>query len=201
MKKKIKIVLPLLAIVLLFYIFWENGSKETEIDMDSLSVEILQVSFVYDVNNVNESVGMMDYVFVGKVISNDGTEYENVKMVEDENGGYKKAGSPYTNYTIQVVENLKGELQTDAPIQVKKQGGVSMDQESIILFENDILPKEENTYIFLAYTQSDGTLLVSGPATNVIVEDESTIEAYKNACANEIVPVERERVTSIYEKK
>ena len=125
-------------------------------------------------------------------------------------------GSPYTNYTIQVLENIKGELITDKPIPIVKQGGISEKQDAIYLFENDSLPSENSIYIFLAYAQEDGSLLISGPNSNVmcndsnmysinsVSEEKSVTEydefiTYKDANDNEIIPVDRERYKSIYE--
>ena len=135
---------------------------------------------------------------------------------EDEKGNPKEVGSPYTNYTIQVLENIKGELITDKPIPIVKQGGISEKQDAIYLFENDSLPSENSIYIFLAYAQEDGSLLISGPNSNVmcndsnmysinsVSEEKSVTEydefiTYKDANDNEIIPVDRERYKSIYE--
>ena len=144
------------------------------------------------------------------------TEYRNVITTEDEKGNPKEVGSPYTNYTIQVLENIKGELITDKPIPIVKQGGISEKQDAIYLFENDSLPSENSIYIFLAYAQEDGSLLISGPNSNVmcndsnmysinsVSEEKSVTEydefiTYKDANDNEIIPVDRERYKSIYE--
>lgn len=108
----------------------------------------MHASFVYDTDNIREAVGICDYVFVAKVVSCDGTEYRNVITTEDEKGNPKEVGSPYTNYTIQVLENIKGELITDKPIPIVKQGGISEKQDAIYLFENDSLPSENSIYIF-----------------------------------------------------
>lgn len=86
----------------------------------------------------------------------------------------------------------------------------------IYLFENDSLPSENSIYIFLAYAQEDGSLLISGPNSNVmcndsnmysinsVSEEKSVTEydefiTYKDANDNEIIPVDRERYKSIYE--
>mgnify|MGYP006982368195 FL=1 len=143
-------------------------------------------------------------------------QYRNVITTEDEKGNPKEVGSPYTNYTIQVLENIKGELITDKPIPIVKQGGISEKQDAIYLFENDSLPSENSIYIFLAYAQEDGSLLISGPNSNVmcndsnmysinsVSEEKSVTEydefiTYKDANDNEIIPVDRERYKSIYE--
>lgn len=101
-------------------------------------------------------------------------------------------------------------------IPIVKQGGISEKQDAIYLFENDSLPSENSIYIFLAYAQEDGSLLISGPNSNVmcndsnmysinsVSEEKSVTEydefiTYKDANDNEIIPVDRERYKSIYE--
>ena len=65
----------------------------------------------------------------------------------------RRSVAPYTNYTIQVLENIKGELITDKPIPIVKQGGISEKQDAIYLFENDSLPSEKSHLYLLAYAQ------------------------------------------------
>lgn len=179
----------------------------SNVDASKLPVYPMDASFVYDTNNIYEAVGICDYVFVGEVVSCDGTQYRNTVTMEDENGNPKEVGSPYTIYTVNVVENIKGALVTDQPIQIAKQGGVSQDQDAIYIFENDELPAADGTYIFLAYAQENGSLLVSGPNSNIPLNvanaysltSASEYEEYQEAVENEIIPVERERFTSSYE--
>lgn len=89
-------------------------------------------------------------------------------------------------------------------------GGVSKDQKAIYLFEEDLLPEENRSYIFLALCQPDGSLLISGPNSNVPIDNAETYsidsnydnylyEIYADAYANEIIPIEHERFISVYE--
>lgn len=211
----------ILSIVLIVGMFFtgcasKNNASQLNTNVSNLPIHQMHASFVYDTDNIREAVGICDYVFVAKVVSCDGTEYRNVITTEDEKGNPKEVGSPYTNYTIQVLENIKGELITDKPIPIVKQGGISEKQDAIYLFENDSLPSENSIYIFLAYAQEDGSLLISGPNSNVmcndsnmysinsVSEEKSVTEydefiTYKAANDNEIIPVDRERYKSIYE--
>ena len=182
----------------------------SNMDVDSLPKEYIQAQFVYDPDSIQESVGMADYVFAGFVAGCDGTHYENIVIMEDEDGFFKKVGSPYTNYTVEVVGNIKGSLRTDTPIQIVKDGGVAYDGESVSIYENDLLPKVGQAYIFLAYAQPDGSLLVTGPNSNIHIvksgglDTEEILAAeefalYQDAYEDEIIPVERERFVSKYE--
>ncbi len=166
----------ILSIVLIVGMFFtgcasKNNASQLNTNVSNLPIHQMHASFVYDTDNIREAVGICDYVFVAKVVSCDGTEYRNVITTEDEKGNPKEVGSPYTNYTIQVLENIKGELITDKPIPIVKQGGISEKQDAIYLFENDSLPSENSIYIFLAYAQEDGSLLISGPNSNVMCND------------------------------
>lgn len=184
-----------------------QSGTESNVDVSSLPTYAMRASFVYDTDNIQEAVGISDYVFIGEVVSCDGTEYRNIITMEDENGNPKEVGSPYTNYTVNVLENIKGELVTEQPIKLTKQGGVSQTQDAVYVFENDELPIANNTYVFLTYAQKDGSLLVSGPYSNILlntadtyaITSSSEYEKYKEAVENEIIPVDRERFTSIYE--
>ena len=202
----------ILSIVLIVGMFFtgcasKNNASQLNTNVSNLPIHQMHASFVYDTDNIREAVGICDYVFVAKVVSCDGTEYRNVITTEDEKGNPKEVGSPYTNYTIQVLENIKGELVTEQSISITKQGGVSENQDAVYVFENDELPVANNTYIFLAYAQEDGSLLISGPNSNVLYNNAETYsttstsayQEYKTAVENEVIPVERERFTSVYE--
>lgn len=183
----------------------------SKIDATRLPVTTMSATYVYNVADIRESVGMADYVCIGKVLSNDGTVYEHVVAMEKANGGFEKVGDPYTKYTVQVVENIKGKLQMDQPITLKKDGGIAQDGKSVWLYEDDILPQVGKYYVFLAYAQEDGSLLVSGADSNVLVEEGKTTKdksaivnsaesaRYEKAVQNEIVPLAGENSTSIYD--
>ena len=115
----------ILSIVLIVGMFFtgcasKNNASQLNTNVSNLPIHQMHASFVYDTDNIREAVGICDYVFVAKVVSCDGTEYRNVITTEDEKGNPKEVGSPYTNYTIQVLENIKGELITDKPIPIVK---------------------------------------------------------------------------------
>lgn len=50
----------------------------------------------------------------------------------------------------------------DKEIVLQKQGGIREDGSAYDVFEDDQLPEVGNIYIFTAYTQDDGSLLVAG---------------------------------------
>lgn len=180
------------------------------VDITTLPIEEIHGTFVCDPSNMNELVGLVDYVFVGKVLSNNGPQYKDFLTSENGSGEPIEIGIPHTSYTVQVISNIKGQLKTDEPIEVMKFGGVSQDQTAVWLFEGDLLPEENQTYVFLTMGQPDGSLLISGPNSNVpfdtaepysdgLKENSLLYNAYADAYEHEIIPIERERFVSIYE--
>ena len=174
----------------------------------NIPISRVQASYVFDVFNPQEVVGMADYVFIGYVDSKDGTEH----LVPESSMGW-----PITVYTITVVENIKGELITDEPIQVYKDGGLARDRSCICLYEGDTLPEEGKLYLFSAMTGETGQLSCSGPNSSIPLSDEpisqrdfapdavelsdsalETVAIYRTALENEIV-YNRDRYLSIYD--
>ncbi len=157
------------------------------------TVAYMHGSFSIDTDNLEELAGDADYVFVAKVIETKGTQYKYPVTVEDESGNSETVTTPYTDYTVSVEDNIKGELVESEAITIQKAGGVTEDGKYTVIYEDDTLPEEGKNYIFFAYAQDDGSLLVSGPSSNVSIQTkdetasikQSTLE--KNAKYNEVV--------------
>ena len=144
-----------------------NHKCAREMNSEIVKTSYMEGDFAINYNDLKQVVGSADYVFVGTVESDEGTVYKNYVTMETENGGTKEVGTPYSNYMVTVIENIKGNLITDKPIPVQKSGGLSEDGTTIYLYEGDELPREGATYIFFAYAQQDGSLLISGPVSNI----------------------------------
>ena len=136
--------------------------------------EYLDASYAIDVSDKKTMVGFSDYVFVGKVVSKNDTEYKAV---------------PYTIYTIKVLDNLKGTLDMDKDIQIFKSGGISKDGSKYIIYEGDQLPEEGAYYIFFSCTQPDGSLVVSGANSNLFLaaSDENLVNIFNKDIYREVV--------------
>lgn len=188
------------ALLIIITVFAFTGcSARTEQD-NTIEIEQLDVferdgSFAYNTSSREEFVGIVDYVFAATVVESDGTKYERISTMLLDDGTEVETGVPYTHYRVTVDTNIKGELPTDRPVTIIKDGGVSMDGKYLELFKNDHLPEKGVRYVFLAYVQRDGSLLISGPYSNIEIEGEETIEAYREAYENE-VPYERTRFTA-----
>ena len=171
---------------------------------------LLYTSFSIDYSDLNAVVGDADYVFVGTVASEEGTVYKDAVTVETDDGKTREVSGPYTNYTVNVTKNIKGNLVTDTAIPIQKSGGLSEDGSQYFVYEGDELPVVGNEYIFFAYAQPDGSLLISGPVSNMSVSDNTSdiapfsdsteysdiVDAYNNQ-----VDSGRTRFTSSYEAK
>lgn len=210
MKNKILTVILVLGVVagISGMLYIQNGKnrniKNTAADVSDLPVYAMKADFVYDTENINESVGIVDYVFLGEVVSKDETTYEDVVPMEDEKGKTVEEGTPYTHYSVIVKENIKGDLEKEKEIKIVKHGGVAQDKKSVVLFDKDCLPEVGKQYIFLAYAQSDGSLLISGPNSNVLTnakKQETVVNEYEKAVKYEKVNVDRERYISDYDEK
>lgn len=179
-------------------------SAEKVYDSISLSGKIPTIydeaSFMVDVNNPAEVVGWGDYVFVAKVESELRTEYTNIQ--KNENGMI--TGKPYTVYSITVLENIKGNLCKNEPIEFFKHGGVNYDGRSISLFEGDQLLESGKYYVLVAASEVDGRLGQGMPNSAISLSQgerfstESVYLDYREYVRNQ-VKCDRTRYHSMYE--
>ncbi len=202
MKNSIKIILFVIACTITLI----GCSDDHNTSGEDVPIQHLQPSFKVDVNDLNELVGDADYVFVGYIDELVGTVYKNPVIIETENGP-KEVLDPYTEYSVTVIDNIKGSLKKDVPIPMQKTGGLSKDESMYLLYENDELPEVGEHYILVAHAQPDGSLLISGPNSSIVLDIQSQGESvvsqgyqdYKEAYKNEI-KTDRERFTSKYEE-
>lgn len=175
-----KIICVILIGLLLTGCGQNTVSSETASSRDNISEEALKSAeiaaahglYAIDIYSYPELAGDADYIFVGEVLEMVSVDYRNPVEGENEDGSKRIITSPYTNYSVQVTENLKGTLNQSEPIMITKRGGLSDDGETIELFEEDVLPTAGNSYIFFVYAQDDGSNLVSGPNSSIPLENE-----------------------------
>ena len=140
------------------------GNKEIEIS------EVMGC-YTIDVHSYEALAGNADYVMIGKVVDELGVDYKWPVMKENEDGTQTELTKPYTKYSVEVIENLKGELSQEEPIIISKDGGITKDGKFCDLYESDTLPVEGNEYVFYVYAQEDGRNLVSGPNSSIPLSD------------------------------
>lgn len=83
-------------------------------------------SYTIDINSYSALAGDADYVIIGEVIEELGIDYKWPVILENEDGSEREETIPFTNYSVKVIENLKGELTQEKLINITKRGGISM---------------------------------------------------------------------------
>ena len=180
------------------------GNKEIEIS------EVMGC-YTIDVHSYEALAGNADYVMIGKVVDELGVDYKWPVMKENEDGTQTELTKPYTKYSVEVIENLKGEFSQEEPITITKDGGITKDGKFCELYERDVLPVKGNEYVYYVYAQEDGRNLVVGPNSSILLSDnrkelstisekarldrESILEKVRNGVANQI-ETDREKRTS-----
>lgn len=96
--------------------------------------------FAVDVNNPCELVGFADYYFIATVNEVMETSYRHAVVIETEDGGEKALSTPYTDYSVDVLRDIKGTLPENEPILLTKAGGVSQDGKTVVLNDGSDLP-------------------------------------------------------------
>lgn len=162
-----------------------NG--ETEIFAELLMVEDVSDNYVY--------AGLVDNIFVGTVEKID-------RNIISENASHEDS---YSIYEIRVDQNLKGNLTEH--IVCSKLGGLRKDGTMLVIsaetnsgiFVDSGMPEMGKRYIFLSYSQPDGSITLSELFDHREC-DEKLIDEYRNYVENQ-VEIERERFVSKYEKQ
>lgn len=175
----------------------------------------------YNMSNINEAVGAVEYVFIAKINNIDRTEYRNNVEVEENSFGIlkKEITDPYTIYNVEVIENIKGDLIIGKNIELTQNGGLNKDQKSYSFFDGGSLLEEGQYYVILAFVPfPNGELLIHNKYTyekiNINVNIDNKIDTisynnlneidivtkYKDAYENEIVPASKiENNLSLYD--
>ncbi|MFC5528156.1 hypothetical protein [Cohnella yongneupensis] len=190
----------IIAVVLTLLLVGCTSNDNSANGINTPTTEYLQATFNVDVNDPKAVIGDADYVFVGHVEELVDTVYKNAVKV-----GSKEISDPYTNYTITVIENIKGKLKKNNAIPIQQAGGLSKDGSKYILYENDTLLEKGKYYVIAAYAQPDGSLLIAGPNSSVLISAQSKNDVvstneykeYKKAFENEI-KTDRKRFASIH---
>lgn len=186
MKIKMKIALMLICIL-----FLSACSSQKVIEWNG-EMEYYHLTMVYDETNMYETVGQVDYIFIGTVdeVLDNAVDYNTSNNMDT-----------YSRYAITVEENLKGELTKN--IECYRHGGYLSDGTLLYPRSDRIentrdIPQEGKTYIFMAFGQSDGELILEEFFGDIEYIDESQKEMYMDYIENEI-PKEEEGLISKYD--
>ena len=191
MKKLLSDIAIFITICLCFTSCSSNMSDDElakVIGTNKFPVDMYHASYAIDVSDLKAVVGDSDYVVVAKV-----TDYISTT--------YSASGIPLTEYAVQVVENIKGKLDTTKEISIVKEGGLNEEKNKFVIYENDLLPQVGQYYIFCIYAQSTGINRVCGESCTLTIANRDNYLEDKNyvdicdAYAEEIVST-RERYRS-----
>ncbi|WP_066497306.1 hypothetical protein [Abyssisolibacter fermentans] len=119
----------------------------------------------YDVNNPYETVGNGDYVFVALIEEELGNNYPNLRETHD---GLKGGDFPFSEYSITVIDNIKGKLKKNQSIELSVLGGITYDQKSTVTYEGLALPEVGKYYIIVA--NGDPNLGLVAVNSNTVIE-------------------------------
>lgn len=162
-------------IIVILTMITSCNAKQT----DSQNTEKIEPSHAISIENPSIRIGFADYVFVGEIVDIVGTEYRH-HVIDDKGQVIEGTGSPYTEFRVKIVENIKGDLEADREITVFQAGGVAENSNTIVVYEGYDLMEEENIYIIETSVQSDGTLLTSGPSSSVKINVNNKSDLFKN---------------------
>lgn len=150
-------------------------------DYKNLPVSYSSASYAYDTSTPEKAIGVADYAFIAKVNGVIRTEYRHPLTVYRD-GEEKIVYDPYTVYSVEVIENIKGEVVKTNNLEVVQYGGITNDGSQIVLMEGMELLEVGEYYILLPYTASDGRLGISN-ATSIVnlgVPSESEVSEFEN---------------------
>lgn len=152
-----------------------------EEDYKNLPISYTAASYAYDTSTPEKAIGLADYAFVAKINGIVRTEYRYPSTVYRD-GEEKVVYDPYTVYSVEVIDNIKGEVIKTKNLEVVQHGGITSDGSQIVLMEGMDLLKVGEYYILLPYTASDGRLGISNSTSivNLGVPSENEVTAFKN---------------------
>lgn len=128
----------------------------------SYEISNIRMSYAFDHDDLKYYMRDVDYVFLGNIEKEIGTDYEEKEIINGE-----EVSTPYTKYEVKVTKTLKGDFSQGDNIQIKKMGGISENGKQYYLCEDDVIPEEGKNYIFLGYVQPNGELLVAGKNSTI----------------------------------
>lgn len=147
----------------------------TDEDYKELPIHYTSASYAYDTSSPEKATGVADYSFVAKVKRVLRTEYRNPSPAV-RNGVDVIVYDPYTVYEVEIVQNIKGELDKSKNIEVFLHGGINEDGESCSFMEGLGFLNIGEYYILLPYTANDGRLGISAGSSVVSLGTLSTTE-------------------------
>lgn len=167
MRKKLVIIVLILISIFVFSSCTKEYTLEEQYNLlvsNKLPTDAVHATFSYGESNMENVTAHAENVFVGKVKSY-------TETIVSEN-----ASMPHTLYTVEVIKNLKGYIDTSSDIVLRKSGGLSKDFKKKLIFIDDNIPKLDEYYIFSGKKNRDGQYYCEGGYTSIKIENK---ENYK----------------------
>lgn len=182
-KRKLFIIFTVIVLVVsILFVAWFNYIP-TKITYFEGCIES-----AIDINNLQELIGVNDYVFVGYVEEiydyNHDRFFHKFPKIIDYYGG------PFTECRVTVTECIKGNIPVDETLSYYKVGGVTslrtsiyLDVEESYIEEGfvDYYPQVGKYYIFRGISHPDGTITGGGTFSTDLLEDGINATNYKQS--------------------
>lgn len=143
-------------------------------------------------NGPREYVGATKYVFVAKVTETH--DYYTERLFHDFPAVIDYFDSEFTECRLNVIKNIKGDLEVGKEFSYYKAVGISKLRTCIILNDReDVLPEVGKYYVFFGIVHADGTMTGGGTfpledgITENNLEESATYQKYVDAFNNQIV--------------
>lgn len=146
--------------------------------------------------SLEEALNRADIVFVGYIENQLKTEYEEKLNIETDDGQQQQIATPMSNFKIRVIDSLKGNIEENKLINLKKYGGLNEDGKSQFILKDDILPTKGMYYIFIATLLDENHLYAEGPLSNKEIQMDS-----KGSLINSAVYLEYKAALKILNEK
>lgn len=176
--KKLLIALScLLAGFLVLFTVWFNYQPT------KTSYFVGCVESTIDINNLQEIIGITDYVFVGYV--EEIYDYNHDRFFHKFPALIDYYGGEFTECKVKVIESIKGNIEPNSEFSYYKVGGVSWLRTSIYLpveeGERDFYPEVGKYYIFRGSAHPDGTITGGGTYSTDLLEAGINSTNYKQS--------------------
>lgn len=165
------------------------GSQKEEVysiayedeDYKNLPISYSSATYGYRTDSPEKAMGVADYAFIAKVNGIVKTEYRFPSTVYRD-GVPTVIYDPYTVFSVEVIENIKGEITKIKNIEVVQHGGITSDGSRIELLEGMKLLEVGEYYILLPYTAADGRMGISNPTSIVHLGEvtEKEVATFRN---------------------
>lgn len=159
-----------------------NYLNSEQASAEKVVVREAHANFIDDFSDKKKLVGATDNVFLGKVV-----EHAGAKSLD---------GGPETQFTVEVITNVKGNLSGN--VLVNQQGGYienEAGETELLLIEDDQLLVPGETYLFATrYLESENWHTVVPAFGDIKVDSDAKksdlVKAFKEAYKNQVVPAD-----------